>query len=70
MWSITLHARETRTLRKPDIRRIESFQMWCWRRKLDIEWKDYRMKGDIVNAIDEERRPVGSGGAGRAQALE
>ena len=32
MWSTVLYAAETWTLRNVDIQRLESFEMWIWRR--------------------------------------
>jgi len=31
-WSITLYGVETWTMRKEDVKRIEAFEMWIWRR--------------------------------------
>jgi len=30
------------TLKKSDRNRIESFEMWCWRKMLGISWKEHR----------------------------
>jgi len=36
IWSTVLYAAETWTLRKVDIQRLESFEMWIWRRLMKI----------------------------------
>jgi len=33
IWSIALYGAETWTLREVDQKHLESFEMWCWRRK-------------------------------------
>jgi hypothetical protein len=33
IWCISLYGAETWTLRKVDQKYLESFEMWCWRRK-------------------------------------
>ena len=38
--SVALYASESWTLRKTDSRRIEAFDMWCWRKILKISYKD------------------------------
>ena len=32
VWSMALYGAETWTLRATDQKRLESFEMWCWRR--------------------------------------
>jgi hypothetical protein len=36
VWSIALYGAETWTLRAVDQKHLESFEMWCWRRKEKI----------------------------------
>jgi hypothetical protein len=36
VWSIALYGAETWTLRAVDQKRLESFEMWCWRRMEEI----------------------------------
>ena len=40
IWSVTLYASETWTLRKEDIKRLEAFEMWIWRRIERINWME------------------------------
>jgi hypothetical protein len=40
IWSIVLYGAETWTLRKLDQKYLESFEMWCWRRREKISWTD------------------------------
>jgi hypothetical protein len=40
IWSITLCGTETWTLRAVDIKHLDSFEMWGWRR-MEISWTDH-----------------------------
>jgi hypothetical protein len=44
IWSIALCGAETGTLRAADQKRLESFEMWCWRRMEKISWTDHVKK--------------------------
>ena len=39
--SMALYGAETWTLRATDKKRLESFEMWCWRRMEKISWTDH-----------------------------
>ena len=41
IWSMALYGAETWTLRAPDQKYLESFEMWCWRRMEKISWTDH-----------------------------
>jgi len=47
IWSIALYGTETWTLRAADQKRLESFEMWCWRRMEKISWTD-RVRNEEV----------------------
>ena len=44
VWSIAVYGSKTRTLQKEDIRRLEAFEMWIWRRMMKISWTELRIK--------------------------
>ena len=44
VWSIAVYGSETWTLQKEDIRRLEAFEMWIWRRMMKISWTELRIK--------------------------
>jgi len=52
-----LYAAETWTLRKVDIQRLESFEMWIWRRLMEISWTwtEHRSNQEVVGMVDENR---------------
>ena len=53
MWNIALYGNETWTLQKSDIKRIEAFDMWIWRRMLKVSWTEH--KNDEVLITVETR---------------
>src|SRR6218665_1650759 len=55
MWSVTLYAAETWTYRKEDIRRLESFDMWVWRKMEKISWRDKKTNEEVLKMVQEER---------------
>jgi len=56
IWSTVLYAAETWTLRKVDIQRLESFEMWIWRRLMKISWTEHRSNQEVLDMVDENRR--------------
>ena len=59
IWSVVLYGSETWTLRKEDIRRLEAFEMWIWRRMERVRWMDRRTNEDILQMVDEKRSMIG-----------
>ena len=55
IWSVTLYASETWTLRKEDIKRLEAFEMWIWRRIERINWMEHWKNVDVLLLVNEER---------------
>jgi len=41
VWAVFQYGVEGWTLKKSDRNRIESFEMWCWRKMLGISWKEH-----------------------------
>ena len=41
VWSVMLYGSETWTLQKEDIRRLEAFEMWIWRRMMKVSWTEH-----------------------------
>ena len=42
VWAVFEYGVEGWTLNKSDRNRIETFQMWCWRKMLSISWQEHR----------------------------
>jgi hypothetical protein len=55
VWSIALYGAETWTLRAVDQKHLESFEMWCWRRKEKISWTDHVRNEDVLLSVKEQR---------------
>ena len=47
VWGMALYGAETWTLRATDHKRLESYEMWYWRRMEKISWTD-RVKNEEV----------------------
>jgi len=57
IWTITLYGAETWTLRKTDQKRLESFEMLCWKRIEKIIWNDC-VKNELLRRVKWERHIV------------
>ena len=57
VWSNALYAAETWTLTSADIKRLEAFEMWCWRCMLKINWMD-RVTNEEVLTLAQDSRTI------------
>ena len=55
VWSVVLYGSEMWTLQKEDIRRLESFEMWIWRRMMKASWTEHKANEEILQMVDAER---------------
>jgi len=55
IWSVALYAAETWTYKKEDIRRLEAFEMWVWRRMEKISWRDMKTNEEVLQLVPEKR---------------
>ena len=55
VWSMILYGAETWTLRATDQKRLESFEMWCWRRMEKISWTDHVRNEEVLLRVNEQR---------------
>ena len=46
IWIIALYGAETWTIRA--VERLESFEMWCWRRMEKISWTDHVRNEEVL----------------------
>ncbi|XP_077255535.1 uncharacterized protein LOC143893712 [Temnothorax americanus] len=51
VFSIFAYGAETWTLRANDRKRIDAFEMWCWRRMLRIPWTAHRTNASILREL-------------------
>ena len=45
---------ESWTIRKAECRRIDAFELWCWRRLLRVPWTAKRSNQSILREINPE----------------
>ena len=45
---------EQRTIKKAEHRRIDAFELWCWRRLLRVPWTARRSNQSILKEINPE----------------
>ena len=54
VFPVVMHGCESRTIRKAECRRIDSFELWCWRRLLRVPWAAMRCNQSILKKISPE----------------
>ena len=55
IWTKALYGCETWTVEPQERRRIEAFEMWCYRRMLGIKWEEHITNEEVLNRIGEKR---------------
>jgi hypothetical protein len=55
VWSVVLYGSETWTMRKEDVKRLEAFEMWIWRRMERLSWKEHKTNEEILQTVGEGR---------------
>ena len=55
IWSMALYDAETWTFRATDQKRLESFEMWCWRKMEKISWTDHVRNEEVLLRVNEQR---------------
>ena len=58
VWSMALYGAETWTLRATDQKRLESFEMWFWRRMEKISWTDHVRNEEVLLRVNEQSRGI------------
>ena len=51
---IIIHGCESWTIKKAECRRIDAFELWCWRRLLRVPWTTRRSNQSILKEISPE----------------
>ena len=51
---VVMHGCESWTIKKPERRRIDAFELWCWRRLLRVRWTARRSNQSILKEIIPE----------------
>lgn len=50
-----LYGSETRTIAQEEQRRIETFEIWCYRRMLKISWTDMVIIQEVLERMPKRR---------------
>ena len=51
VFPVVMHGCESWTVKKAECRRIDAFEMWCWRRVLRVPWTARRSNQSILKEI-------------------
>ena len=51
---VVMYGCESWTIRKAEHRRIDAFELWCWRRLLRVPWTARRSNQSILKEISHE----------------
>ena len=54
VFPVVMYGCESWTVKKAEHRRIDAFELWCWRRLLRIPWTARRSNQSIQNKINPE----------------
>ena len=54
IFPIIMHGCESWTIKKAEHRRIDAFELWCWRRLLRVPWTARRANQSILKEISPE----------------
>ena len=54
VFPVVVYGCENWTIRKPERRRIDAFELWCWRRPLRVPWTARRSNQSILKKISPE----------------
>ena len=51
VFPVVMYGCESRTIKKAEHRRIDAFELWCWRRLLTVPWTGRRSNQSILKEI-------------------
>ena len=54
VFQVVMYACENWTVKKAECRRIDAFELWCWRRLLRVPWTTRRSNQFILKKISPE----------------
>ena len=59
LFPVAMYGCESWTIKKAEHRRIDAFELWCWRRPLRVPWTARRSNKSILKEISPECSLVG-----------
>ena len=54
VFPVVMYGCESWTIKKAECRRVDAFELWCWRRLLRVPWTARRSNQSILNEISPE----------------
>ena len=54
VFPVVMYGYESWTLKKAECRKIDAFELWCWRRLLRVPWTARRSNQSILKVISPE----------------
>ena len=51
VFPVVMYGCESWTVKKADRRRVDAFELWCWRRRLGVPWTARRSDQSILKEI-------------------
>ena len=54
VFPVVMYGCESWTIKKAECRRIDAFELWCWRRRLRVPWTASRSNLSILKEISPE----------------
>ena len=54
VFPVVMYGCESWTIKKAEHRRIDAFELWCWRRLLRVSWTARRSNQSILKEINPE----------------
>ena len=54
IFQVVMYGCESWTIKKAELRRIDAFELWCWRRLLRVPWTARRSNQSILKEISPE----------------
>ena len=54
VFPVVMYGYESRIVKKAECRRIDAFELWCWRRLLRVPWTAMRANQSILKEISPE----------------
>ena len=54
VFPVVMYGCESWTVKKAECRRIDAFELWCWRRLLRVPWTARRSNQSILKEINSE----------------
>ena len=54
VFPVVIYGCESWTIKKAECRRVDAFELWCWRRLLRVPWTARRSNQSILNEISPE----------------